>query len=166
MKLDEAMMLGMCRFNLYPQSWQCEDGGCLLAVAALAVGRRHPNAYELIMELWPWLGERFPVPEWLMVPCPPILRLLLLRHPGADGHSCNNRDQPSFADGEQVGDDIISVAAYYVKSGQIQLETVLDWIRSVQPEEADAENDEGRKNSADGQALHRVADCPVEVSAR
>ena len=138
MKLSEAMMLGMCRFRLEPESWTCEDGGCLLGVAALADGVVFrggivttlrdffaPTAengiarsgdYLQIEEHWPWISKYFPVPV-ICRPRRPILPCFRTRDPAS-------------------ASTIISNLAFQVKLGLLPLEEVLAWIRSVEPDES------------------------------
>ena len=134
MKLSEAMMLGMSAYRMEPSHWVCRDGGCLLGVAGRAAGIKFVpldwdefvEDIELIIREWPWIEEKyFPVPEF------------------ARSLHEFNYDCPysyvAFTRQPQDAKSIISFLANHVYCGNVSVEAVADWVRSVEPQEPDQE---------------------------
>jgi hypothetical protein len=79
---------------------------CLLGVSALALGAKSNSFNKEAMDRWPWIMEDRPVPEkWW----------------------------PRCGTGAFIG--AISELAAEVAAGRIPLEEVVDWVRSVEPQE-------------------------------
>lgn len=133
MRLSTAAALGRTLVKFDPMSFLDEkkDGqcvGCVIGMGLAAVGFRQLNSIKQLWEVWPWLKE----------PC---------------------QQTPSwFSPSEVLGTDIyehaISRGAHAVAMGRITLDTVIDYIRSVEPPESDKQS-----------ATETPVEMGVEVSA-
>jgi hypothetical protein len=108
MKLSDAMMLPT-NIKLDPFNF-C---GCLLGQAVNAATGKFPLVYysRQSVILWPWLLERYPVPEFVV---------------------------PLTTSSHLKAQDIISLAAFIINGfgiGLITREQVVEWVRSVEPKE-------------------------------
>jgi hypothetical protein len=77
--------------------------GCLLGVSVKAVGGNNTFNLEALAR-WPWIRKKVQSPE----------------HLGYTGASCS-------------AETLISGLAIRVMSGEVTLEQVVDWVRSVEP---------------------------------
>jgi hypothetical protein len=139
MKLSDAIMLGSTQLRFEPKYWMCEDGGCLLGLGGYAVGVRYEtdeNKRDVatmdeigkITAIWPWINNSVEVPQFIRK-LPPYEDIYPFAYLSNMGYLTNRRTYQAKA--------LISVMAVHVKLGNLTMEQVVDWIRSVEPQEAE-----------------------------
>jgi hypothetical protein len=115
MRLSEAMMLGSTITKIDSSAWNT----CLLGVSVSAEGAKNFGNFEAKIR-WPWIStERVAVPDFLKVPCSIPGHLFWHTHESANA-------EPQY---------IISCAAFHVENGDLTVDKVADWVRSVEPKE-------------------------------
>jgi hypothetical protein len=128
MRLSDAIALGRTLIGKTDPSSYC---GCALAMALMAIGKEpmvaaigddsfaemaHDNWFEAAMTEWPWLvTEGLEVPKYL----------------------------PAYAYEHYNAEYIISDLFWKVDEGEISLDQLIDWVRSVEPQEETERSPEG-----------------------
>lgn len=116
MKLSDALVLGITQTTFNPYNWN----HCLIGVAFHAVAGLEANICidgsgwpTEAYARWPWLEQKVRTPEHLL------------------GHGYKSK--ASF---------VLSSLAIRARKGEISFEQVLEWIRSVEPDEPQTEQED------------------------
>lgn len=151
MRLSEALVLAAVQYPVNANSWTCGDGGCLLHIAGKACGQEVLSD-EAAERIWPFLAEEVATPEF-------AIQLPRLSWRQLQGIAWNASIRKW---GKAPVGVIIQALAFHVADGNISIERVADWVRSIEPEET---NDQGTGGTESNRVVSPRTEARAETLA-